>query len=335
MGGGSIQFLEQKGGYDLFVLKDVAGGTDTFELLQTDGVSPSAYFLTDFSAYSYAHGEVSVFTTVNGLDLIAFNTSSSFDTFYSVDVSAHTAAYAGLLYVGSGHAQVLAEDGGYVLIGSSDTSTTSVLQTNGIDSFDQTGRTLDLSPRLVTLGDGNDVLTTGAAPHTVHGGGGDDLLTGGENGDALYGEGGNDTLYGEVGNDTLSGGDGNDVLHDYFNYGNDMHGGTGDDTIVGTGNMYGEDGNDFLSANGEWTFVDETWARWGNSWLDGGAGNDTLQGDTFAGNTLIGGSGDDTYYVYRTDDKIMENGGGGHDRIYTTVSGVTIATQVEDIYMRF
>ncbi|WP_112664016.1 cadherin domain-containing protein [Microvirga flavescens] len=60
----------------------------------------------------------------------------------------------------------------------------------------------------------------------------------------------------------------------------------------------------------------------GNDTLNGGDGDDTLDGGDFAGtrNRLVGGAGNDTYYVYNTGDVVVEaDGAFGVDRIITTV----------------
>ena len=329
----SLQFLEQAAGDDIFLVKETVGNKDTFHLYETNGLTDGTYHLMDFSQFTDANTVASTFMTLNGLEIINFYTSSYADTFFSVDVGAHQAYSAGVLLVGSGKPHVLAKGDGYILLVTSDKTQPYALQTNGIDWFAQTGRTLDLSQRLVTLGDGNDVFTVdGKAPHTVHGGNGDDVLTGNENGDSLFGDGGNDTLYGQVGDDTLYGGDGNDYLHDYFSLGNEMHGGVGGDTLVGAGiQMSGEDGNDFISVNGQWAQADETVYHYGHSGLYGGAGDDTLQGDTGAANTLSGGVGNDVYYVYRSDDVLSESLNEGFDTVYTTAD-LKLSENIEAVY---
>ncbi len=52
--------------------------------------------------------------------------------------------------------------------------------------------------------------------------------------------------------------------------------------------------------------------------LEGGEGNDTLIGG--AGNdVMVGGAGDDTYYVDSPGDVVVEDIGGGYDRIITGI----------------
>jgi Ca2+-binding RTX toxin-like protein len=117
-----------------------------------------------------------------------------------------------------------------------------------------------------------------------------DSLYGNASGDVLEGFAGNDTLYGSGGDDQLSGGEGADRL-------------------------YGQEGADTLSGDSE------------DDWLYGGAGDDSLQGgsgsDSLVGglgnDALNGGAGDDDYY-YRLGDgqDVIDNAGGGDDRLFFT-----------------
>jgi Ca2+-binding RTX toxin-like protein len=80
----------------------------------------------------------------------------------------------------------------------------------------------------------------------IYGGGGDDDIYGGSDDDDLYGEDGNDEIWGSSGNDFINGGSGGDTLW----------GGSGDDIIWGYGgavgevdDLHGETGDDTLIAN--------------------------------------------------------------------------------------
>ncbi|MFO0827155.1 MAG: hypothetical protein U0572_03310 [Phycisphaerales bacterium] len=201
-------------------------------------------------------------------------------------------------------------------------------------------------------GVGNDTLTGGAGNDTLTGGDGNDTLTGGDGNDTLTGGDGNDTLNGGAGTDTLSGGAGDDTFQIYVdgtwsgNAGNagspgsagsgeqttiagysktldQVDGGSGIDTLVGTSgndaiflddnsstprlanieNINAGDGNDVVD-------LTSTRFSYGDVTVDGGAGNDVLWGN--AGNdTLIGGVGDDRLDGGAGNDTLI--GGAGND----------------------
>jgi Ca2+-binding RTX toxin-like protein len=125
----------------------------------------------------------------------------------------------------------------------------------------------------------------------------------------MTGASGADTFYGSTGNDTLLGGDGSDYL-DGGDGNNSLSGGTGSDS------------------------------------LRGGTGNDSLTGgNDSSADTLVGGSGDDTYYIsaeysyttysYTTLDTITESASGGTDTVvfYSSSSGssYTLGSELENL----
>ena len=124
---------------------------------------------------------------------------------------------------------------------------------------------------------------------------------------------GSDVIHGLAGNDVLNGGSGNDQLF----------GGTGDDTLTSGGGddrLFGGEGNDTLIGSGL---------------LDGGAGNDVLKGnvDLAAPDTLVGGLGDDIYYVDSLNDVVVEAANEGIDTIYTTSWLTRMADNIEILRM--
>jgi Ca2+-binding RTX toxin-like protein len=99
-----------------------------------------------------------------------------------------------------------------------------------------------------------------------------DFLTGDSGDNRLTGGYGNDNLEGLGGNNTLDGGRGNDTL--WIGDSGVAYGGRGNDIIhgapVGTGTLYGQEGNDTLDASGATAAAVE--------YMFGGAGDDTLIG---------------------------------------------------------
>lgn len=95
---------------------------------------------------------------------------------------------------------------------------------------------------------------------------------------------------------------------------------SGDDLIVsgsGDDQLGGGAGNDFIDAGA------------GNDQLAGGDGADNLNGGSGA-DTMTGGAGDDVYHVDSALDAIVEQAGGGTDRVEATVSHV-LAANVENL----
>jgi Ca2+-binding RTX toxin-like protein len=132
-----------------------------------------------------------------------------------------------------------------------------------------------------------------------------DNVTGDYSNNILDGAGGNDTLDGEYGNDTLVGGAGNDSLvgnsgSDTVSYAHltsvlrvELSTGVatttteGTDTLSGIETIIGGAGNDVIAWTAGTSFYSTLDFR-----LEGGAGNDTLTGASYA-DTLAGGVGDD------------------------------------------
>jgi Ca2+-binding RTX toxin-like protein len=146
-----------------------------------------------------------------------------------------------------------------------------------------------------------DVIKTLGGFDTVDAGAGDDVIEGGAGGGSFAGGPGNDSLTGGIDGETLNGGAGDDVIR----------GGGGNDQLQelegGNDQLFGEDGDDNI-------FVSRALGFLGTLVLDGGAGNDTIQVQSYstAAATVAGGSGNDTI-VLITGANI--DTGAGEDRI--------------------
>ncbi|MTD34201.1 hypothetical protein GKE73_17650 [Paludibacterium sp. dN 18-1] len=157
----------------------------------------------------------------------------------------------------------------------------------------------------VQLGDGTSWDLEAIRLQVLQGGDGDDLIFGHPENDVIHGGKGNDRLNGPAGDDTIYGEDGDDIIEDR----------------QGRNALYGGDGNDVLTGTGL---------------LDGGSGNDTLNGnvDRSMPDTLVGGLGDDSYYVDDTNDVIVEQANQGIDTVYTTAGFTQMADNVEILRMQ-
>lgn len=222
--------------------------------------------------------------------------------------------------------------------------------------------------KLVLTGTANSTGTGNELANTLTGNDGANVLYGLAGSDRLYGGGGDDTLHGADGNDLLSGGEGNDKLEG--GAGDDkLDGGAGADTMRGgAGNdaYYVDNAADVVeeSANGGTDTVRSLISRYVlgenieklvligtggqtgvgnglNNTMAGGAGADTLIGS--AGNdqidgkagadTMDGGTGDDTFYVDDLGDVVVERAGEGKDTVRASVSGYTLALNVENLIL--
>ncbi|MEH2087704.1 MAG: calcium-binding protein [Nostoc sp.] len=180
---------------------------------------------------------------------------------------------------------------------------------------------------------GNDLLRGGMGNDTLIGGEGDDSLKGGEGDDSLLGSTGNDSLLGGTGDDILLGDTGDDIL--FGGTDNDtLLGGTGNDRLtVGSSNvdtlggnqlLYGDDGNDTLSASGYESRYEDTYYTSGNNTLSGGAGDDYLIVQFSKGNNLLnGGDGNDTFSEYNSGNDTVDGGQGDDLLSYNSYTGIT------------
>ena len=152
---------------------------------------------------------------------------------------------------------------------------------------------------------GNDNLNAGSGLNTVIGKDGDDTLSSGSGLNTLAGEAGNDNLNAGSGRNTLTGGVGDDNLTTGSGQ-NILAGEAGNDILTsgsGQNSLSGDIGNDRLSTGS------------GLNQLDGGDNDDYLASVTggtvsaspenpdqvISGNSLTGGSGQDTFFFSQAD----------------------------------
>lgn len=220
-------------------------------------------------------------------------------------------------------------------------------------------------------GTGRDELQGGMGADMLYGDEGDDRLFGQEGNDVLYGgdgddllmgftgtnearqslglsESDDDMLYGGAGNDTLNGGLGNDYL-DGGAGADEMAGGAGDDIYVVNSvndSVYeaanaGYDTvitstNYLLNANVEELRLLEGFAINGtgnaqDNRIIGNSSDNILDGVTGA-DTMIGGAGNDTYYVDNVRDQVVEEADGGKDTVHSSIS-YTLSGNLENLVL--
>jgi Ca2+-binding RTX toxin-like protein len=141
----------------------------------------------------------------------------------------------------------------------------------------------------------------------------------------LGGSAGFNILDGKGGADTMQGGDGTDYYYidnagdqviEFANQGWDSV----YSTIAFSNAIANVENYDFSKAKSAVNFT-------------GSADMNMITGSAFA-DTLIGGDGNDTYYLNRADDKIVEAGGQGIDAIVSSVSITALVDNVEDIALK-
>jgi Ca2+-binding RTX toxin-like protein len=191
---------------------------------------------------------------------------------------------------------------------------------------------------------------------TIHGAKGSDRLTGGDGNDIVFGDTGNDIVYEGAGNDTLEGGAAdNPNERDTITYENAAAavtvslllttaqdtGGAGIDTIVNFEELNGSGFNDTLTGSLAHTLrgLAGNDVLTGGQTMYGGLGNDTITGGLSLqgedgddilddargsgvgqGGFMLGGTGNDTYYVDNLEDSVTELAGEGTDLIVTDLT---------------
>ncbi|PZU92163.1 MAG: hypothetical protein DI527_10535 [Chelatococcus sp.] len=190
----------------------------------------------------------------------------------------------------------------------------------GIDTADYSasaaGVSVDLAAGTGTGGDaegdtlaGIEVLVGSAHADTLTGSDADERFVGGAGADAIVGGGGRDLAdysasAAPVTVNLATGlGSGGDAAGDTLSGIEDVIGTAGDDALTGDGNA---------------------------NRLEGGAGKDTLDGGG-GDDILIGGAGDDLYVVDSLDDVVVEEAGGGSDRVSTALAEYTLGANVEGL----
>jgi len=207
-------------------------------------------------------------------------------------------------------------------------------------------------------GAGNDMLYGGTGNDRLFGQGGNDTIYGGEGDDLILGstaaneeaptaeQPDNNWLYGGAGNDVLLGGAGRDYL-DGGQGADFMEGGKGDDTyIVNSVNdtilEKTNEGYDVVISSANYllnTGIEELHLLEGfdihgtgnalDNKIVGNSRNNILDG-VEGKDVMLGGAGNDTYYVDNLGDRVVEYSGEGIDTVQSSV-GYTLGASVENL----
>jgi serralysin len=152
-----------------------------------------------------------------------------------------------------------------------------------------------------------------AASNYLQGGAGNDTMVGGDGADTYYVDSAGDGCV-ETNADLVTGGR-DTVVSTLASY---ALGANIEDLILGTGGVtaFGNSLNNFLQGNAG-----------ANNYLQGGLGNDTM----------VGGDGNDTYYVDSTGDGVVETNAvlatGGRDTVVSTLASYALGANVEDLIL--
>ncbi len=300
----------------LTISNDGSGVDDTL-LFQINGNSVEATLGPSFVA--------------TGAEII--QTNGNFLSVLKIDASSATGQtkidLTGLPQANTGGVDEFFLNGDIFVTGSdfADSVTGNLFVPNHVDSGDGADSVLGGNVNdFIQGGGGNDTLSGAGGNDNLYGEENDDLILGGDELDQIYGGAGNDKIYGNAGVDFISGDDygdltgGQDTL--YGGDGSDnLKGFAGDDKLYGGADfdrVDGGEGNDFLGSLGD-GYAEETYA---GDRMYGGGGNDTIQGgvgpDAIEGNSgtdfLYGQSGSDR--LYGGDDGDLIYGNSGDDEIY-------------------
>ena len=172
---------------------------------------------------------------------------------------------------------------------------------------------------------GKDILVGYASDDVIDGGAGNDTIDGGE---------GVDTMIGGVGKDTYVVDNALDVIIEYHN--------EGIDGVLSSASYTLPDNVENLTLtspsaiNGTGNALDNALVTYSpKSVLTGLGGNDTLMGAFAEATVLLGGTGDDTYYIDDANDIVIEADSGGADTVlilssipYTLPANVEIGLRI-------
>jgi Ca2+-binding RTX toxin-like protein len=210
------------------------------------------------------------------------------------------------------------------------------LANDGWDSvLSTTNRTLEANvEELYLFGTDNINGFGNTQDNNLHGNASDNLLDGRTGADFMEGRAGNDTYYVD---------NAGDVVKERFNEGVDtVYSSLATYTltanvenlsvnlersatpvVTGIGNAL----DNYLTADGRMDIS-------AHAVLEGRGGNDTLQSNIRSTSTLLGGEGNDLYYIYNVGDVVKEYANQGTDTVSSSLAAYTLTDNVENLILR-
>jgi Ca2+-binding RTX toxin-like protein len=208
-------------------------------------------------------------------------------------------------------------------------STSKILTIN----ITQSGSTESIGNDMLTGTTGNDLFNGLAGNDTINGLTGDDTIDGGAGADRMTGGKGNDTYYVDNVRDKVieRAGKGVDTVYSTISYTLSANvenlslnlERSSAPILIGTGNAL----DNYLKADGRINIT-------AHAVLDGQAGDDILDSNIRSTSTLLGGEGNDLYYVYNVGDVVKELAGEGVDTVSSSIVSYTLTANVENLILR-
>lgn len=167
-------------------------------------------------------------------------------------------------------------------------------------------------------GGGNDTIYNIFYYSTIKGGAGDDYIYNSASNITINGGTGDDSITSSGDNISITGGDGNDSIRNYQGQDATIDGGSGDDTLdcviqwkytwQGSSSVSGHyenyysinggTGNDLINLSGYQTFSNGDKPMIGGTSINGGVGDDTIQGNSNGNNIYQYSNGDGNDHIY-------------------------------------
>jgi len=296
---------EQNGAPQTFMMLDIAALQQMYGANYTTNSGDTVYKWDPSSGITYVNGVAAITPAANRIFATIWDGGgsdtydlSAYKTNLRIDLRAGGYSFFSqgqLAYLGGG------PNGGYA-------------RGNIFNALLFQGNTASLIENAIA-GSGNDTLVGNELSNTLTGGAGNDTLDGGT---------GADTLIGGLGNDTYIVDDAGDAVIEDLNAGTDLI-----KTALATYSLDTLTNVENLTYTGTDDFIG-TGNGLGNV-ITGGKGNDVLDGGAGA-DTMIGGLGNDSYFVDSVTDVVTEAANAGTDTVNTSLSVLTLAANVENLF---